>query len=66
MHLTLSWGTASDKGSFEKKKEGELFVDDEKTRVLKGDELDERTKEINKTADDVNSNPHTWTNAKKD
>lgn len=47
-------------GTFDNKKEGELFMDDANTRALKDDEIDQNTKTLNESADDVDKNPHTW------
>ncbi|KAK5723024.1 hypothetical protein LTR17_014074 [Elasticomyces elasticus] len=65
-HITLNWLAAEGEGKLEKKKEGELFLDEDSTRVLEGHELDENTKELNKTAEDVNSNPHVWASKNKE
>ncbi|KAK1061880.1 hypothetical protein LTR12_007938 [Friedmanniomyces endolithicus] len=62
-HLTLNWLDLVDKdqNKYEMKKAGELFVDKGNTRSLTSDELDENTRKLNKSADNVNDNPHTWT-----
>lgn len=49
-----------DQNKYEMKKAGELFVDKGNTRSLTSDELDENTRKLNKSADNVNDNPHTW------
>ncbi|KAK0352858.1 hypothetical protein LTR91_010120 [Friedmanniomyces endolithicus] len=61
-HLTLNWLDLVDKdqNKYEMKKAGELFVDKGNTRSLTSDELDENTRKLNKSADNVNDNPHTW------
>lgn len=47
-------------GTYKREKEGELFLDAKSTRLLEDHEIDDNTKNINNTADDVEKNPHTW------
>ncbi|KAK0279934.1 hypothetical protein LTR35_000983 [Friedmanniomyces endolithicus] len=59
-HLTLNWYKLVDGNKDEMRKHGELFVDDDNTRLLSDAEIDASTKKLHPTADSVNANPHTW------
>ncbi|KAK1812517.1 hypothetical protein LTR12_013103 [Friedmanniomyces endolithicus] len=59
-HLTPNWYKLVDGNKYEMRKHGELFVDDDNTRLLSDAEIDANTKKLHPTADNVNANPHTW------